>query len=154
MARQNAQLRNRKLFVTEELTLKQWILFIGERGKPPRVATVREMANILLANRDESITPPPTVGVNWVNNFMRCNQLESRFSRKYDYRRALCEDLNIIQEWFRLVQNTIGKYGILPEDIYNFDEVGFLMGVIAITRVVTGSEKNLHLNLIQPGNRE
>ncbi|KAL1955563.1 hypothetical protein VTO42DRAFT_8442 [Malbranchea cinnamomea] len=46
------------------------------------------------------------------------------------------------------------KYGILPEDISNFDEVGFLMGIIATTRVVTGSEKNLCPNLIQPGNQE
>lgn len=28
------------------------------------------------------------------------------------------------------------------------------MGIIATTRVVTGSEKNLRPNLIQPGNRE
>ncbi|KAL1959486.1 hypothetical protein VTO42DRAFT_1931 [Malbranchea cinnamomea] len=53
-----------------------------------------------------------------------------------------------------VVQNTIEKYGILPEHIYNFDAVSFPMGIIATTRVVTGSEKNLCPNLIQPGNRE
>ncbi|KAL1952436.1 hypothetical protein VTO42DRAFT_5480 [Malbranchea cinnamomea] len=66
------------------------------------------MANILLINRGES-TAPPTVGVNW------------------DYKRALCEDPKVIREWFQLVQSTIEKYGILPQDISNFDEVGFLM---------------------------
>lgn len=152
--REHAQERNRKLSVTEEITLTQWILSMDERGKPPpRVATVREMANVLLAKRDESTTPP-TVGKCWVNGFMRRNELESKFSRKYDYRRALCEDPKIIREWFKLVRDTIEKYGILPEDTYNFDEVGFLMGIIATTRVVTGSEKNLRPNLIQPGNRE
>ncbi|KAL1956449.1 hypothetical protein VTO42DRAFT_7247 [Malbranchea cinnamomea] len=90
---------------------------MGERGKPPQVATVREMANILLANRGE-FTAPPTVGVNWVTGFMKRNGLESKFSRKYDYKRAPGEDPKVIREWFQLVQNTIEKYGIPPEDIY------------------------------------
>jgi hypothetical protein len=44
------------------------------------------------------------------------------------------------------------KYRILPEDTDNFDEIGSLMGIIATARVVTGSEKNFYLKLIQPGN--
>ncbi|GKU08368.1 unnamed protein product [Fusarium langsethiae] len=36
-----------------------------------------------------------------------------------------------------LVENTIAKYGIDLADIYNFDEVGFLMGMIASRMVVT-----------------
>ncbi|KAL1960690.1 hypothetical protein VTO42DRAFT_6520 [Malbranchea cinnamomea] len=151
--RENAQEKNRKLSKSEEITLTQQILSMDERGKPLRAATVREMANALLAKRDESTTPP-TVGKCWVNHFMRRNGLESRFSRKCDYRRALYEDPNITRGWFQLVQNTIEKYGILPEDIYNFDEVGFLMGMIETTRVVTGSEKNLRPSLTQSGNRE
>jgi hypothetical protein len=112
------------------------------------------MANILFAKRGES-SIPPTVGKCWVNNFVkRHNELESIFSRKYDHKRALCEDPKVIREWFNLVRNTIEKYGILPEDTYNFDKIGFLMGIIATMRVVTGSEKNLRPKLIQPGNRE
>jgi hypothetical protein len=41
-----------------------------------------------------------------------------RFQRKYDYRRAKCEDPTIIRNWFRLVENTIAKYGIRSNDIY------------------------------------
>lgn len=33
--REHAQERNRKLSVTEEITLTQWILSMDERGKPP-----------------------------------------------------------------------------------------------------------------------
>ena len=46
------------------------------------------------------------------------------------------------------------KYGILEQDVYNFDETGFQMGVIGTARVITGAErrgKPLHK---QPGNRE
>jgi hypothetical protein len=154
ITRENAQLQNRKLFLTEELTLVQWILSMDERGKSPRIATVREMANILLANRDTT-TSSPTVGEKWVNRFInRHTELQSKFSRKYDYKRALCEDPKVIREWFDLVRNTIKKYGILLEDIYNFDKIKFLIGVITTMRVITGSEKSLRPKLIQPGNRE
>jgi hypothetical protein len=32
------------------------------------------------------------------------------------------------------------QYGILNEDIYNFDETGFAVGIIATAKVVTMSE--------------
>jgi hypothetical protein len=52
------------------------------------------------------------------------------------------------------VQNIIAKHGILNEDIYNFNETGFQMGVIAAAKVITGSERAGHPVCIQPGNRE
>ncbi|MGK7310588.1 hypothetical protein ACSRA6_22835, partial [Salmonella enterica] len=48
----------------------------------------------------------------------------------------LCEDPKKIGEWFQLVKNMIAKYGIQPEDIYNFDETGFAMGIIATSKVL------------------
>jgi hypothetical protein len=38
------------------------------------------------------------------------------------------------------VYNTKNKYGILDDDIYNFNEVGFLMGYILTELVITASE--------------
>ena len=76
------------------------------------------------------------------------------FFRKYDYQRAKCEDPTIIYNWFVLVQNTIAKYGIHSDDIYNFDETGFRMGMIASGMVVTGSEKREKPKSVQPGSRE
>ena len=43
----------------------------------------------------------------------------------------------MIQGWFRLVENTKAKYGILDEDTYNFDESGFMMGMLSTGPVVT-----------------
>jgi len=39
------------------------------------------------------------------------------------------------------VQNTIKKYRILEEDIYNFDETGFQI-VISTAKVITGVERS------------
>ncbi|ODM22909.1 hypothetical protein SI65_00498 [Aspergillus cristatus] len=43
-------------------------------------------------------------------------------------------------DWFNLIQKTILQYGIDPDDIYNFDETGFAMGLTATTKVVTLEE--------------
>ena len=39
---------NRKLTNTEESTLKSWILDMEQRGLPPRISTVRSLAQLLL----------------------------------------------------------------------------------------------------------
>lgn len=83
-----------------------------------------------------SILSQKPVGVNWVNRFIkRHDEIKTRYSRRYDHQRAVCEDPKIIQEWFNLVHNTIAKYGILEQDIYNFDETGFAMGMTSTTKV-------------------
>jgi hypothetical protein len=43
----------------------------------------------------------------------------------------------LIRSWFELVEQTKLKYGILDEDVYNFDEAGFTMGRITTQLVVT-----------------
>ena len=40
---------NRRLTLVQEESLKQWILLMDYCGMPPRIATVRQMANILVA---------------------------------------------------------------------------------------------------------
>ncbi|EDN99119.1 hypothetical protein SS1G_13979 [Sclerotinia sclerotiorum 1980 UF-70] len=76
------------------------------------------------------------------------------FSCVYDFQRALCEDLKLIREWFRLVSNMRAKYSILDCDFYNFDETGFMMGIIYPGMVVTSAERNGRSKAIQSNNKE
>lgn len=46
------------------------------------------------------------------------------------------------------------KYGILDNDIYNFDESEFMMGVISTGAVVTASERRGRPKTVQQGHRE
>ena len=72
------------------------------RGVAPRPSMVWEMADLLLQNR--GITPVLSVGEKWVYNFVKRHPLlSSRFSKRYNYERAKCEDPKIIREWFDLV---------------------------------------------------
>ena len=111
------------------------------------------MADILLSKRGHTTTT--TVGDKWVYNFVKCHDmLKSRFSRRYNYQRAKCEDPKIIKEWFDNVQITIMQHGIPYEDIYNFDETGYAMGLVATAKVVTRAEMAGKPFLVQPGNQE
>jgi len=112
------------------------------------------MANLLLATR--GTTPIQTVGKDWVSNYLkRLPEIESRFSRRYDYKRAKYEVPKIIKEWVNLVQKTILENGIHEDDIYNIDETGFAMGLIATAKVITRADTvGRRYPLLQPRNRE
>jgi hypothetical protein len=142
--------KSRRLSNLEEKIIVQFILDLDTRGFPPRLRAVEEMANRLLADCDAL-----PVGKRWAHNFVtRHKELKMRFFRKYDYQRAKCEDPTIIRDWFTLVANTIAKYGIRSDDIWNFDETGFLIGMIASGMVVTGTDRRGRPKSVQPGNRE
>jgi hypothetical protein len=91
-----------KLTEIEEESLEKWILSMDSRGSAPRPSMVREMANLL---EKRGTTPVISVGEKWVYNFVkRLPLLSSRFSKRYNYERAKCEDPKIIGEWFNLVE--------------------------------------------------
>ncbi|KAM9874243.1 transposase [Verticillium dahliae] len=134
----------------EEQAVIRYILDMDSRADPPRPKDVAAMANTLLDERGAR-----RVGINWATSFVkRRPELQTRFFRPYDYRRALCGDPVATNAWFRDVRDTIAKYGVADTDIYNFDETGFQMGVINSGIVVTSSEKRSSVKKKQPGNRE
>ena len=140
----------RSLTEIEEDFIVQHILDLDLRGFPPAIEDVREMADYILASRGA-----PCIGKQWPYRFIkRREELRTRFSRAYDFQRAFCEDPELFSAWFRLVFNMRAKYGILDCDLYNFDETGFMMGMICPSMVVTRSDRRGKGKAVQPGNRE
>jgi hypothetical protein len=145
---------NLKMSSVEEQSLIKWILDLDRRGFPPHIIDVRRMADALLANRGQD-PPPQPVGKCWVARFIkRKSELQTKWNRKFHSQRALCEDPVKINAWFKLVHDTRVAYGILDEDIYNFDETGFMMGVALTSKVVTSADTVGRATVVQPGNRE
>jgi hypothetical protein len=108
------------------------------------------MANKLLAVRGGE-----PVGKHWAERFVtRSAELKMAFNRAKDRQRILQEDPEIISAWFTLVEDTKAKYGVHDDDVHNFDETGFQMGVIGSMKVVTGAERRVRPELVQPGDRE
>jgi hypothetical protein len=123
-ARRNCQPNSKKLTELEEEVIVRYILDLDRRGFAPTYAAVPDMADKLLAARGAG-----HVGVHWPCNFVkRTDSLTTRFNRVYDRQRALCKDPVLIRGWFELVEQTKTKYSICNEDVYNFDEAGFMMG--------------------------
>lgn len=149
-ARRDSIPHNRNLTPSEESVIVNYVLDLDSRGFSPRVCVVGEIANLLLDQRQGT-----HVGQNWTTRFInRRPEIKSIFNRKHDYKRLLCQDLEVIGKWFSLVSNVIAKYGIAVDDIHNFDKSGFLMGMIATAKVVTGVESRNRPKAAQPGNRE
>jgi hypothetical protein len=146
-SRRDIPANSRKLTNSEEEAIIQYILDLDLRAFPPRLSDVTDMANLLLAARNASSASdasqlPPIIGVNWATNFVkRQPQLRTRSNRRIDYQRVQCEDPVQYNAWFNLVRNIIAKYGINASDIYNFDETGFAIGQIIVTRMVVTSVK-------------
>ena len=46
------------------------------------------------------------------------------------------------------MEEIIAKYGIYSNDIYNFDETGFQMGVIGSIKVIIGLERRVRPKLV------
>ena len=135
-ARRDIPANSRSLTDLEEQTIVQYTIELSARAFPPRLRGVEDMANHLRRERDA-----PPVGQRWAHNFVkRQPELRTRYTRRYDYQRAKCEDPKVVSEWFALVRNVKAKYGIVEDDIYNFDETGFMMGIIFAGIVVTTSD--------------
>ncbi|KID97300.1 transposase, partial [Metarhizium majus ARSEF 297] len=150
IARRDIMPNLRKLTNLEEYTIVEYILDLDSGSFPPRLSGVQDMANRLLPVR---VALP--VGPRWASNFVkRHKELTTRFTCRYDYQRAKFKDPKVIGDWFELVRNTVVKYGILVEDFHNFDETGYMMGMISNAMVVTSSDRHCKPSLAQPGNRE
>lgn len=98
------------LTAAEEEAIIRYVIDLDSRGFSPRRCDVRDMADILMAKRGAR-----HVGKCWTDRFIkRQPKLRTRFSRAYDYQRALQEDPHVLDAWFRLVANMRAKY-VTPE---------------------------------------
>ena len=110
------------------------------------------MADALLAARGQD-PPPQPVGKKWVSRFVNSqSELQTKWNRKFHSQRARCEDPVAIAAWFKLVEETRQAYGIIDDDVYNFDKTGFMIEVAATSKVVTSSDTVGRATVVQPGN--
>ena len=113
---------------------------MDKRVLPLHISHVRYLAKLLLSARQKQ-SYTPSIGELWVNRFIKRHpELISKYTRRYDYQHAKCEDPELIKSWLDCAQETIQKYGILEHDIYNMDESGFPRGVASTAKVICGSE--------------
>ena len=98
-------------------------------------------------------------GKGWCQRFCKkwSDHLMSRYLVPLDAARKRSESKREFDVWFELVKQKIEKYEILPGNMYNMDEKGFLIGFLKKSKRVfskTAFESKKMLGNIQDGNRE
>lgn len=94
------------------------------------------MAQILLCNHLQD--PTATLGINWPYKFIKCHpELCTQYTRQITYQHAKQEDPKVLIPWFQTVQAAIEEHSIYKDDIWNFDETGFAIGLCSTSKVVT-----------------
>lgn len=156
LPQQGSRAHNRLLQEFEEEQLINWILSMERRGFPPFIIDIKRMAQALVDRRGPTRIPK-TIGKLWSYRWLKGHPaLKARLTRGRDAQRVKNENLRVIQPWFQRVLETKQTFGILDDDIYNFDETGFAMGLITgskSSKVVTSSDSVGRAVVIQPGNR-
>jgi hypothetical protein len=152
-ARSQTRANSHRLTALEEEVLTKQLLDADKRGFSIRPEFLRGMAQILLRERTGDSTT--TIGINWAYNFVkRRPTLRTRYNRRISYQRAKQEDPKVIKPWFETVREAILEHGIHEDDIWNFDETGFAMGLCSTSKVITAVDRSERPRKVIQGNRE
>jgi hypothetical protein len=125
----------RRLNPDHESALSRWIDYNDELGLPLKRPQIIAAATSILKLFDPSAPPP---GPKWLKRWLqRHPEYRVRRRKALDIERLRAQDKSLVQEWFTNYENMIQERGILPEDLYNFDETGFRIGVGTDQWIVT-----------------
>ena len=104
-SRRNTQPSSSRLTRSEKEAIVRYIKKQDARGFAPTLSYVADMANQLLAARDEK-----PVGLNWASTFVsRKHELKTQLTRQRNWQRVMCSNMGVISPWFDLVQNVKAK---------------------------------------------
>ncbi|ERF72127.1 hypothetical protein EPUS_02918 [Endocarpon pusillum Z07020] len=146
--------KNYKLSEIQEQALLQYILSLDEIGQSIRYDHVNKVANEMLKEDHTENSTAPVVGEHWVKRFLnRHPELHKAKQKPLELERKLAHDPDLISNWFERFRALREAYGVFDDDIWNFDETGFRIGVGKSQWIVTSSHAKRHY-LVSDNNRE
>jgi hypothetical protein len=92
---------------------------------------VRNAANSILREANPKETDPPSkTGDKWLKRFIeRYPEYRVRKRQALDINRKKAHKPDIILDWFQRLKAKVNEFRIAEEDIWNFDETGFNIGI-------------------------
>jgi hypothetical protein len=161
--RREAHETQQKLPNAVERALKKWCEDMDDAGFPPRVDLLRSMAtalaqNIAKENGLGSSHESAYIRRNWISRFLDHNPaLASKYGTQIDRQHQHASNPITLRDYFNKLAHLIRKLiskGLQPDDdIYNFDEKGFILGYSSKAKVVCRKERR-NPNVAQDDSRE
>lgn len=122
----------------QEAGVCRYLDHMDELGASARVSAIRGAANSILRDDCDDPTAPPKVGRDWPTNFLKRHPEYLKIKQKpISLARKQAQDPEALQDWYNRLDSVIEKYEIQPEDMWNFDETGFNIGVSREKTIVT-----------------
>ena len=132
---QLAQVNNQLITEVEEKAIVAWCKEQDDRGFPPRLDMVKDMALYVYEKRTGNKIIK--VGKNWIMRFLdRHPDLATKFSTKLDRQRAHASCPRLLKDYFSKLASIIRQHNLKPFQIFNMDEKGFLMGIASRAKVL------------------
>lgn len=129
----------------QEAVLVTWAKVLARRGVPLDPTTICEYASKLAGE---------SLGDTWLRRFReRHPELKVRWSTGLEQCRARALNRTLVGEYFDIIFECIIKYDIPPENIYNMDEKGLLLGLGKRIRAFVDRDQKT-VNHLEDGNRE
>ncbi|EED11943.1 conserved hypothetical protein [Talaromyces stipitatus ATCC 10500] len=133
----------RLLSLDQEKALILWIEYLDNIGAPPTNQQIEESANYLLGKDFSGPGEAPRAGKNWVHDFIK--RLPKQYVRivqkPQEKERTVAEHYGEIERWFIDLELAIQQYKIRPQNLWNFNETGFIVGQEKDEAVVTAYPK-------------
>jgi hypothetical protein len=134
----------------QELELVRYIQGLSDAGLPPTRAIIRNYGSFLAKKPCSEC---------WVSQFLDRNKdtLTIKFSKGMDRNCHAADQGGKYELYFKLLHSKIQEYNIDARHIYNMDEKGFLIGIIAKSKRVFSKaswERKEVTEALQDGSRE
>jgi len=139
LTRQQSHAHEQKLTPAMEKALEDWCKKLDDWGFPPRMDLLRAMVGALAQIRAEEEEDPELahLGQHWLSNFLNCHpSLSAKFSTQLDRQRAYGGNIPTLKDYFAKLLRLIRTRKIQPEDIFNMDEKGFIIGMSSKAKVI------------------
>jgi hypothetical protein len=130
---------NKCLSDAAEQALVQFVLRMQEGVMPPTQEMVRRFANEIRQRLDKSSKP---VSDSWLSRFCkRHTDILVKKTKPMEAARIGAHSEKDVLEWFQRYDILLHKYNITSSNLWNFDETGFLIGVLKSSKVVVSRAK-------------
>ncbi len=128
----------RKLSEPEEVALCWYIDGLDKLGMCVRPAALRNATNLIISHSYNGESPAPVIGPLWIHRFLKRHpEYSVRSQKATDPNRKLASNMELVSKWYKKFCQVWKESAIQPEDFWNMDESGFMIGMSKNQKIIT-----------------